>query len=181
MHAQNRIVNFNILYWIRNHHFDGLTRSSPTHNLYCTSDCDINKSKKEISHEFFSTSFVQVSPQASSSAGPKVVKTPIATTTPEEHPSNGQYHPTAEKLAVRNKNRQGASHSSSAHHRRSGSHGSGNFNYLQQEGNSPRISPLRDRRVSVGWIVQAFCISFVFFGIAHQLVMKFKLRICICI
>merc|ERR1719245_2920967 len=89
-----------------------------------------------------------VAPQASSSAGPKVVKTPIATTTPEEHPSNGQYHPTAEKLAVRNKNRQGASHSSSAHHRRSGSHGSGNFNYLQQEGNSPRISPLRDRRKS---------------------------------
>ena len=99
----------------------------------------------------FFLSFVQVAPQASSSAGPKVVKTPIATTTPEEHPSNGQYHPTAEKLAVRNKNRhQGASHSSSAHHRRSGSHGSGNFNYLQQEGNSPRISPLRDRRVSVG-------------------------------
>merc|ERR1719422_2308356 len=64
-------------------------------------------------------------------------------------PSNGggtsvQYHPTAEKLKVRNKNRQ-------ISHRRSGSHGSGNFNYLQQgnnASNSPRISPLRDRRKS---------------------------------
>ena len=50
--------------------------------------------------------------------------------------STKQYHPTAEQLKVRK-----------ARHRRTGSHGSGNFTHLQ--GNSPRISPLRERRVSL--------------------------------
>jgi len=72
-----------------------------------------------------------------------------------------QYHPTAEMLKARsNKNRKSGfvnSHPMHTHHRRSGSHGSGNFNYLQQGSNntisagatnSPRISPLRDRRKS---------------------------------
>ena len=47
---------------------------------------------------------------------------------------DSQYHPTAEKLLKKSR------------HRRTGSHGSGNFAYLQ--GASPRISPLRERRVS---------------------------------
>lgn len=48
-----------------------------------------------------------------------------------------QYHPTAEQLKVR-KHR----------HRRTGSHGSGNFNYVEQQQISPRTSPNRERRVS---------------------------------
>ena len=46
---------------------------------------------------------------------------------------DSQYHPTAEKLLKKSR------------HRRTGSHGSGNFAYLQ--GASPRISPLRERKV----------------------------------
>ena len=45
-----------------------------------------------------------------------------------------QYHPTPEQLKVRK-----------ARHRRSGSQGSGNCNQMQ--GGSPRISPLRERKV----------------------------------
>ena len=45
-----------------------------------------------------------------------------------------QYHPTPEQLKVRK-----------ARHRRSGSQGSGNT--IQMQGCSPRISPLRERRV----------------------------------
>ena len=45
---------------------------------------------------------------------------------------SGQYHPTAEQLKVRK-----------PRHRRSGSHGSGTYAYA-----SPRISPMRERRVS---------------------------------
>ncbi len=48
-----------------------------------------------------------------------------------------QYHPTAEKLKTSRKNR----------HRRTGSHGSGNFAYLQKT-SSPRESPIRERRTS---------------------------------
>ena len=44
----------------------------------------------------------------------------------------GQYHPTAEQLKVRK-----------PRHRRTGSHGSSNYAY-----GSPRISPMRERRVS---------------------------------
>lgn len=50
------------------------------------------------------------------------------------HHQTKQYHPTPEQLKVRK-----------ARHRRSGSQGSGNFTQLQ--GGSPRISPLRERRV----------------------------------
>jgi hypothetical protein len=52
------------------------------------------------------------------------------------HQQAKQYHPTPEQLKVRK-----------ARHRRSGSTGSGNCNQLQ--GCSPRISPLRDRRVGI--------------------------------
>ena len=50
------------------------------------------------------------------------------------HHQAKQYHPTPEQLKVRK-----------ARHRRSGSQGSANCSQLQ--GCSPRISPLRDRRV----------------------------------
>ncbi len=50
-------------------------------------------------------------------------------------PDPVQYHPTAEKLKTSRKHR----------HRRTGSHGSGNFAYLQTS--SPKNSPHRERRV----------------------------------
>ena len=74
------------------------------------------------------------------------------------HAADKQYHPTAEQLKVRK-----------ARHRRSGSHGSGNF--VQLQGNSPRISPLRERRVGFNFSTKTMVNSLI-----HLLLLSGKLK-----
>ena len=80
---------------------------------------------------------VQLQPRTSEvqGAGCVIAENQLPTNANSAQDHDGQYHPTAEKLKVRK-----------PRHRRTGSHGSGNFSNVY--GATPKNSPMRERRVS---------------------------------